>query len=223
MDVLCRVPADDGLTRANNFLTPLGFAVETRTVESVKILLDFGVDFDHVCEVRNQDTPLRYTIVTMLNHDPRKEDYKTIFDLLVTKAIEEQRPPKHRSLLHAMALCPDRGLITYVVPRLIDCGVKLESKNKHKNTPLLEAIEKSNSLFVKELIKENCSLNHVSLSSDSLDLLRMISSLHPNQPVELCIYLSKVEAVKLKMYFGPNARPSMYMEGDLLGNIVSID
>ena len=157
----------------------------------------------------------------MLSNETGTEEYKAIFDLLITKAIELQKPPKHKSLLHSLSPCHDPDLLSYAVPRLIDCGVKIESKNKSKYTPLREAIERNNPFLVKELLKENCSLTYV--SCENQNLLQMVrSNLHPKHPVELCVYLSKVEAVKLKMYFGPNARPSLYEEGDIVGNIVSI-
>ncbi len=69
--------------------------------------------------------------------------------MLVDKALELGRAPKHKSLLHALSLCCDPDLIRHVVPRLVDCGVKLESRNGSMNAPLLEAIENFGSICVK--------------------------------------------------------------------------
>ena len=56
-NALCRVPAEHGLLKVNNFLTPLGVGVEAGTVGAVRALLQHCVDFDQVCEARNMDTP----------------------------------------------------------------------------------------------------------------------------------------------------------------------
>ena len=221
-NALCRVPAEHGLLKVNNFLTPLGVGVETGTVGAVRALLQHCVDFDQVCEARNMDTPLKYTITAILNRDFHHEDHMAILDLLVTKSIEIRRAPKHKALLHALTPCSDPGVIAQAVPRLIDCGVKIEAKNRDRKTPLLEAIERCNSVCVKALIRENCSLRYTQRPGRTEDCVQLVGgTTHPRRPAELCIYLSNVEAVKLNLYFGPGARPSLYVEVDLVGNIVS--
>lgn len=64
---LFRVPADGGMSKVNNFLTPLGFAIQLRSPEGARALLQEGdVDFDSVCEMRNLDTALKFTITSMI-------------------------------------------------------------------------------------------------------------------------------------------------------------
>ena len=221
-DALCRVPAEHELLKVNNFLTPLGLGVEVGAVGAVRVLLEHDVDFDQVCEARNMDTPLKYTISAIVNRDFHREDHMAILNLLVAKSIEIRRTPKQKALLHALAPCSDPDVITQAVPRLIDCGVRIEAKNKDRKTPLLEAIERCNSVCVKELNRENCSLRYTHGRGKLEEYVQLVGgTTHPRRPAELCIYLANVEAVKLKLYFGPGARPSLYVEVDLVGNIVS--
>ncbi len=51
VSTLCRVPGDAGLVARNNFVTPLGFAIDMACVESVYILLD-NQDPEWICEKR---------------------------------------------------------------------------------------------------------------------------------------------------------------------------
>lgn len=48
-----------------------------------------------------------------------------------------------------MAPSGDPDLVAHVVPRLVHVGVKLESRNEQRNTPLLEAIERFGAFCVK--------------------------------------------------------------------------